>query len=146
MIFKDGGAYDFHATFERMKETLSQAIEVARESGHMTGNQGQMHGVDLSAVHLEQLPAYEDITENAPASPPPLQRPIPISPPRNGQYGPPQQNVMVEPPDREETRSYLNGALQSRQSQPPSEPPPGYEEVQQNSVVHNLEASVHRAQ
>lgn len=86
MTFKDGGAFDFHSSFERVKETLSHAVEIARESGHLSGagagGVGSV-GLDLEAVHLEQLPAYEEATSTttggvgAPATSAP--RPVPTS-------------------------------------------------------------------
>ncbi|MCJ1230853.1 hypothetical protein MMC12_007527, partial [Toensbergia leucococca] len=57
MTFKEGGAFDFYSTYERIKETLSQAFEVARESGQVAGNTNQVPAIDISTVHLEQLPA-----------------------------------------------------------------------------------------
>lgn len=89
MTFKDGGAFDFHSSFQRVKETLSHAVEIARESGHLSGaglgGAGGVGGVgvDLEAVHLEQLPAYEEATSTttggigAPATTAP--RPVPTS-------------------------------------------------------------------
>ncbi|KAJ5138712.1 uncharacterized protein N7515_003560 [Penicillium bovifimosum] len=53
VTFKEGGAFDFHTNFERIKERLEQAVENTSE-----GARGQ-ENVDLSAVHLEDLPAYE---------------------------------------------------------------------------------------
>jgi hypothetical protein len=38
MVFKEGGAFDFHSQFERIKERLQQAVDNARESGLMTGD------------------------------------------------------------------------------------------------------------
>ena len=139
MTFKDGGAFDFHATFERVKETLSQAIDVARESGQ-AGNTGT---VDLSTVHLEQLPAYEEIGEPMPATAPQIQRPIPVSPPRNRRSA--QQQNRSAPEDTDPQLS-VNHGLSNRPFQPPSEPPPGYEEAQQTSVVNNLEANMRGSQ
>lgn len=114
-----------------------QAIEEARESGRMTR---QSQGIDLSAVHLEQLPAYEEIggymsappSQAAPVTPTPLRQ---APPPVNGLVG----------SDERTTDSLSNQPSASEQSfQPPSEPPPGYEEAQQSSVVNNLEESVRR--
>lgn len=71
MTFKDGGAFDFHSSFERVKETLSHAVEIARESGHLSGAgaDGGVGGaaVDMEALHLEQLPAYEEVTSTTAA-------------------------------------------------------------------------------
>lgn len=53
VTFKEGGAFDFHTNFERIRERLEQAVENMGE-----GARG-LRAVDLSAVHLEELPAYE---------------------------------------------------------------------------------------
>lgn len=58
VTFKEGGAFDFHTNFERIRERLEQAVENVND-----GARG-MRGVDLSAVHLDELPAY-----GAPAAP-----------------------------------------------------------------------------
>ena len=137
MTFKDGGAFDFHSSFERIKETLSQALESARESGQVTG-QGQ--GVDLSGVHLDQLPAYEDIGNTAVAQPPNiLQQPVPITS-RNAHQSRPANNAQLQPLD-----APLGGPTSGSHFQPPDEPPPGYEEAQQSSVVDHLEESIRRS-
>jgi hypothetical protein len=67
MEFKDGGAFDFHNTFERLKERLRQTIDVARESGID-------ETVAAGNVITEDLPAYEDSRQHprvpeAPQSP-----------------------------------------------------------------------------
>jgi len=139
MTFKDGGAFDFHSSFERIKENLSQAIEMARESGQVvTGNANQPQ-VDLSQVHLDQLPAYEEIGGRMPAPEPHVVRPTPISPPRSSQ--PSRDNGVLPPPD-----NAPNPKTSTEQFEPPNEPPPGYDEAQQSAVVINLEDSIRRAQ
>ena len=60
LVFKDGGAFDFHTTFETVKERAQQAMEA--------GN---------AEVHLDDLPAYED----AGAPPPPAVPAVPAEPP-----------------------------------------------------------------
>lgn len=127
LTFKDGGAFDFHTTFERVKERLQQAVEVARESGQLVGDGSEMSAgrgggalasVNLDAVHLDELPAYDAAT--APRdmladqhSPPPLE--TVASPQSPGQHS--------------HTESFS----------PPVEPPPGYETVQNQSVADELE-------
>jgi len=44
LVFKDGGAFDFSTTFEHVRERMQQVIE----------NGGG------AAIHLEDLPTYED--------------------------------------------------------------------------------------
>ncbi|KAJ5595333.1 uncharacterized protein N7459_001541 [Penicillium hispanicum] len=110
VTFKEGGAFDFHTNFERIRERLEQAVENTGE-----GVRG-LRAVDLAAVHLEELPAYEGPgnTEQAPASP----------------------NTLAAPPNNQ--RASVVGPE-------PMEPPPGYEEVQQQSVAHELEEQLRRA-
>lgn len=141
LTFKEGGAFDFSSTYEQIKEALSQAAEVARESGTATA------GVEAD---LEQLPAYEEasgagngnmggqgaatqIQRPTPIAPNGVQRPRPAPPAINGVVGladaggvGPGQSSREEPPP------------------PPDEPPPGYEEVQQSSVADQLERSVRK--
>lgn len=110
MTFKEGGAFDFHTNFERIKERLEQAVE-------NTGDSAQgLRSVDLAAVHLEELPAYE-----GPSNP---------SPPADS-------NDALRVPANNQ-RSSLIGAE-------PVEPPPGYEEVQQQSVAQSLEERLREA-
>jgi len=129
LTFKDGGAFDFHSTYERIKERLQQAVEAARESGQLVGDGSE--GADggagpgplaprlLAAVHLDQLPAYEDQSGRPPGA--------------------------EERPCRANAR---DGAVDGGQAlrapretdfAPPNEPPPGYEEVQVDSVADALE-------
>lgn len=127
MEFKEGGAFDFSTTFERLKERLQQAVEVARESGLVTGDGaelgggaggGALAGVNMDQVHLEDLPAYEESsTSRAYPSPPPPPPPAaePYTPPRS-----------ISSP-------------QALSFHPPSDPPPDYEEVQRDSIVEELE-------
>lgn len=135
ITFKDGGAFDFHTRYERVKERLQQAVEVARESGAVRGDGsergrgrggGALDGVNLDSVNLEELPAYEETGAAVPA-PVGAQNGAPIPPPT---VPPPAVNVETLP------------ATSPRQEQqifsPPSEPPPGYEEVQRESVEDEL--------
>lgn len=86
VTFKEGGAFDFHTNFERIRERLEQAVENMGE-----GAQG-LRAVDLSAVHLEELPAYDGLgntnTNTIPSDAPPPQHnrrstmaPEPVEPP-----------------------------------------------------------------
>lgn len=126
MTFKEGGAYDFLATYERIKETLYQVAETARESGRVT---------DLSELDLEPLPAYEEIEQGTPATPN-VQRPTPISPTRISRPYATQNGAAT---------SLTNSRPSTEPFPPPNEPPPGYEETQQSSVTDNLEQSVRQA-
>ena len=123
MTFKEGGAFDFHSTFERVKESLVQAQEVARETGRET---------NLANVG-EQLPAYEEVGEGssprARAEEPQLVAPTPLRPGQStSSAGPPAP-----------TQRRAEEGTSSEQFQAPNEPPPGYEEVQSRSVMDRLE-------
>lgn len=132
MTFKDGGAFDFASTYERIKETIAQAVEVARESGRQQGS-------DLSDINLEQLPAYEEVgaTASAPTAPP-LQQPVPVAPTA---HAPQRDSGIVLSSDDERNPKPPSAAVLEQRYTPPDEPPPGYEEVQQSSIADNLERS-----
>lgn len=131
MTFKEGGAFDFASTYERVKETLSQALEMARENGRPSA-------ADLSEVNLEQLPAYEEATGG-----PALQRPTPISrtaaPPTQ-----PRDSGIAATSDNEQGTT-LSADLSNRHPLP-NEPPPGYEETQQNSIAESLERGIRKGE
>ncbi|KIN04327.1 hypothetical protein OIDMADRAFT_143756 [Oidiodendron maius Zn] len=119
LTFREGGAFDFHSTFEQIKERLYQAYSVARESG-----QGGA-GADLSNVHLEQLPAYEPARE-AEREPeePVILSPIPVRPTdRDGRM-----------PDPEGLADDSDSEAQGPAAPAPSDPPPGYEEAQAQAI------------
>ncbi|KAL5048972.1 hypothetical protein BDW71DRAFT_12171 [Aspergillus fruticulosus] len=107
VTFKEGGAFDFHSQFERIKERLQQAVEISRESGRGAGD------VNMAGVHLEELPAYP---------------------------GPQSYSTENDHSNRAEYRHSI-----SETNDEPQEPPPGYEEVQQQSVANELEERLRRA-
>lgn len=146
MTFKEGGAFDFHSTYERIRESLSQAIELAREGGQMTGNSGPMAGVDLSTVHLDQLPAYEDVGPSRPVQPVRLAQPIPFSPPSGAPPLMRDSGVLLPSDEERNAKSASDQSPSSDHAEVPTEPPPGYDEVQRSSVVDNLEESIRRSQ
>ncbi|PLB35128.1 uncharacterized protein BDW47DRAFT_111001 [Aspergillus candidus] len=112
VTFKEGGAFDFHNRFERIKERLEQAVEVSRESARGSTN------VDMSTVHLEELPAYSAPAGEATGA----RAPAYDAPPSTSQH----------------TR------VASETGPEFMEPPPGYEEVQQQSVANELEERLRR--
>ena len=127
MTFKDGGAFDFHSIYERIKERLQQAVDAARESGQLVGDGseagsgaggGVLSSVNLDSVHLDQLPAYDDGGGRPPSASAP--------PPGGRDEGRLRDSGVGVSPD--------NAAFA-----PPSEPPPGYEETQRESVADELE-------
>ncbi|KAI9837882.1 MAG: hypothetical protein M1838_004725 [Thelocarpon superellum] len=58
LTFNEGGAYDFHQTFVRLRERVGDAIHDARANGEITGD-GPHASLHLNGVHLDDLPAYE---------------------------------------------------------------------------------------
>lgn len=133
MTFKDGGAFDFHSTFERIKERLQQVVQQARETGvissHISQRAGAYSGVNFTNVHLEDLPAYEGpqptTTSAAAVNPPPFS-------------GGGNANVRA-------SESSQTSTLEER-FEPPNEPPPGYEEAQQQGVANDLEDRLRQVQ
>lgn len=111
LTFKEGGAFDFHTNYERIKERLQQAVENSRESSLRT--------VDLSAVDLEDLPAYDG--------------------PRNDTTSTGQSHLNAPPNPYQNTEAPPEAGFE------PLEPPPGYEEVQQQSVANELEERLRRS-
>ncbi|KAL6232566.1 hypothetical protein BDW75DRAFT_18322 [Aspergillus navahoensis] len=107
VTFKEGGAFDFHNQFERIKERLQQAVDISRESGQRAGD------INMTNVHLEELPAYS---------------------------GPQSYSTENDHSNRAESRHST-----SETNDEPQEPPPGYEEVQQQSVANELEERLRRA-
>ena len=133
MTFKEGGAFDFSTTYERLKEQMTQALSVARENGGAPG----FGAGGLPHADLEQLPAYEESGENSAAQPtvasPPTHTPQAAATPREPVVEPPDEpSVKPEPPQEHE--SYP----------PPNEPPPGYEETQAASVSRDMEENIRR--
>lgn len=114
--FREGGAFDFHSTFEQIKERLHHAYTMARESGRQ----------NVVDVDLEQLPAYEPAQEV-----------------ESEDEGP---RILSPIPTRPQARdSGAADALQNRtETSPPNftapdEPPPGYEEAQAQAVGIDLD-------
>ncbi|KAE8144646.1 hypothetical protein BDV25DRAFT_145411 [Aspergillus avenaceus] len=106
VTFKEGGAFDYHNHFERIKERLEQAVENSQESRRGLAD------VDMSTIHLDELPAYS---------------------------GPQHDNS-------NHAQSHPQGSRPDSTSGPePAEPPPGYEEAQQQSVANELEERLRRA-
>lgn len=133
MEFKEGGAFDFASTFDRLKDRLRQAVDVAGMSaadGAETGDGrggGALAGVNLNNVHLEDLPTYEDAPKDAR-----VPDPLPSPPPDRESAG-------TAPASPGENRSSALSSPHQETFEPPNEPPPGYEEVQQSSVADELE-------
>jgi hypothetical protein len=144
MEFKEGGAFDFASTFERLKERLRQAVEVARETGGgggdvEDGSRGVVGGVNMNNVHLEDLPAYEESRQHT-RVPDPLPSPPMDSSAAGGGVGAGGPVIAAPVPSSPQASSPLSSPrTQQEHFEPPSDPPPGYEEVQRGSIVDELE-------
>lgn len=119
LTFREGGAFDFSATFEQIKERLTQAVSLARENGQRVNG---VNGVNFENVHLEQLPAYE-----APEG------------------GVPGVEAVIEPVvgmgmSRDSgVEGIPNGSEEGSKPETPVEPPPGYEEAQAQAVTADFD-------
>jgi WW domain-binding protein 2 len=128
MIFREGGAFDYHTTFERIKEHLHHAIQIARDQGRNIGSVGALSGADLAGVHLEQLPAYEPSQQAPGVEPAEDQVPVsPVHPAGRDNVG----GLRSQPRPEEE--------VSTPPVEPPNEPPPGYEEAQVQAVGIDLD-------
>ena len=119
--FKEGGAPDFHSHFERIKERLQQAVESAQGDESVRPRTGADYtGVNMDAVHLDQLPTYEASAHD---------RTAPM--------------MSTEPEVQVRTTDPAEVPFQSEPVQdpiqPPSEAPPGYEETQQQSMHEEID-------
>lgn len=126
--FKDGGAYDWHTKFCQVKERLAQVMENRGLSGATmaAGAPEAMEG-----VNLDQLPAYEEMGTSVPYTEPPVGRGV-------------SQGVMALPAELpSESPPPLVDVSVNRPSvvttSTPAEPPPGYDEVQRNSISEHLD-------
>ena len=130
MTFKEGGAFDFSSTYERIKEQMTQALDIARESGR-TGGGG------LPAADLEQLPAYE---ENGTSSPLP-----PLAAAQRSSNTPTTSQAPAPDATNATPANESNVNTEAHQDYPPpNEPPPGYEETQASTVASDLEENIRR--
>jgi WW domain-binding protein 2 len=128
MIFREGGAFDYHTIFEQIKERLYHAIQIARDEGRNIGSVGVLGSADLAHVHLEQLPAYEP--QQAPRVEPAEER-DPVSPVHPDGQGRNTAGLRNQPTPEEE--------VSTPPVEPPNEPPPGYEEAQAQAVGIDLD-------
>ena len=130
MTFKEGGAFDFSATYDRIKERMDQTVSLARENGSTAPGMGSG---GLPQADLEQLPAY---TESG-ASPVPAQEAI--QPAASTPQVPASGSETLRPSTEEP-----HVKPEPSQELPPTEPPPGYEETQAATVARDLEDNIRR--
>lgn len=121
--FKDGGAFDWHTQYERVRERLQQALEVQRVDGGGAREGAAMNGVDVSNVNLDELPAYQEEGDGPLIAPTSYVGQPVAAPPTNGVVA--QQNGGGD--ERSTTRAM------------PAEPPPGYEEAQMQGLHGEVE-------
>ncbi|PWW77273.1 hypothetical protein C7212DRAFT_343467 [Tuber magnatum] len=114
LVFKDGGAFDFSTVFERLKERVLNARET---------------GVGAEAVHLDELPTYEDARSGQPSSS------------ATAAAGAPPPFTGVTPAMASELPEITIAQTDANPSTP-SGPPPGYEEAQRESVAEELERQI----
>ncbi|KAF4556582.1 Hypothetical protein D9617_1g084600 [Elsinoe fawcettii] len=133
VTFKDGGAYDFQTRYERVRERVVQAVDMARERGQGLNNEGVEQGrgrgpgvMEGVEVVLEDLPRYEEARQV-----PGAHVPVPAA-------GVQPVGDLAEAAQANGTTSAGNNTgVQSRDEQiftPPDEPPPGYDQVQQEAI------------
>ena len=130
MTFKEGGAFDFSATYDRIKERMDQTVSLARESGSSAPGMGS--GGGLPQADLEQLPAYTEAGAPAQEAVPQPTVSTPQEAPAAAPVLPSTEDPHVKPEPAQE--QYL----------PPTEPPPGYEETQAATVARDLEENIRR--
>ncbi len=133
MEFKDGGSFDFHTAFVRLKELATQQAEVEAMRASETGD--LLSDMSMPAVNLEQLPAYEESATRSGAA---------TEPPYSDDARSPVAAGSAFSPGVSPGAAGGVGAAQASAAGPPAEPPPGYEEVQRESVAYELERSLRR--
>ena len=139
LVFKDGGAFDFQTTYERVREHVLNAIDMAQESGRNVRDA-------MGDVGGEELPAYEETCTHAAANV--LNGTSSGGVARNqastaglGRSHLLNGNGFVVPPSGPHPR-LVNQHAQSMAV--PNEDPPGYEDAQQAGIANSLEESVRR--
>jgi len=141
LTFKDGGAYDFQSRYERVRERLQQAVEVARASGVVQGDGADtgrgaggsaLDGVNMGSVHLEELPRYEESSAMRQVEVPAVM----ASTQQGAVQAESSQEVGGDGPahdiDERPVRRRASDAEVAFQS--PSDPPPSYENVQREVI------------
>lgn len=141
LTFKDGGAYDFHTTYERLRERLQQVADVSRMDGTASGSSaGAMNGVNMANVNLEELPAYTEESDG-PLIPPTAAAAAIAQAQAQAQQ---QRSTAVT----QQTRDSGVGVEEHDRPQPkptdnafspPDEPPPGYEETQMSGLQDEMD-------
>jgi len=127
MTFREGGAYDYHTTFEQIKERLHHAVQLARDQGQNVNSTSVLNTSDLSRIDLEQLPAYEPPPEALNSQP-------------THQQGPPSpDHTIARDSGVSGVRPESSPKEEGEVFTPPNEPPPGYEEAYVQAVDIDLD-------
>ena len=138
MTFKEGGAFDFHTHYERIRERLQQAVEVARVDGDAAGgSRTAMNGIDMANVNLDDLPAYQEQSDG------PLLPPTATAMGLAGPHGHPGLRQRNAGADDDRYRAQPKSSEQN--FNPPSEPPPGYDETQLAGLQDGTDHRFHPA-
>ena len=132
--FKEGGAFDFQAQYERIRERLQQAVENSRmdgDAGAARGPGGAANGVgvNMENVNLDELPAYQEQGDG------------PLIPPTASAVMAAQESVR-------RSSGGVSGSVGGEQRQEvvtPVEPPPGYEEAQMATLQDEAQWRQERA-
>lgn len=135
LVFKDGGAFNFHATYERVREQVVHAVDVARESGRDVRDA-------IGDVAGEELPAYEGPGAGSGfgASDAMIDVGVPI-----GEQSHILDDDILPPPGAPPGHPEAAAANGQRGAiAPPNEDPPGYEDVQRSGVADSLEEGLRR--
>lgn len=134
LTFKDGGAFDFHTKYERLRERLQQVAETTRLGGEGSSSAGvAMNVANAANVNLEDLPAYQEESDG------PLIAPTAAAAIVVSQHSSPvlqqQRDSGVSVDDDRPQPKPTDNAFS-----PPDEPPPGYEETQMAGLQNELDA------
>lgn len=136
--FKEGGAPDFQGKFEAIKERLQQVVEQAREVN-------TSRNVDMTNVHLDQLPSYQDSGHDRRASDDRQETSIendepPI--PLNATADQVRAMAAAAAQQRQQEQIRRGSREEVEAQETPSDAPPGYEEAQHQIVQTELDSRI----
>jgi len=146
LTFRDGGAFDFGQIFERLNDRIRQVVDTATENGEDPARVSAVGSSRLADIHLEELPAYEEhsrgivqtVTQTRPAELPTVSNRQSVNDVPN--------DSGVEVESDEDPKIAAPEPRTEDSLTAPSEPPPGYEEVQRQSVAEHLEERLRQAE
>lgn len=138
--FKEGGAPDFQGKFEAIKERLREVVDVARATNQSTG---PTPIVDMSRVHLDELPRYEDSGHDRIAPDREPER-AEATVPNNATAEQVRAMAATAATQRQEESIRRQSREEEMARETPSDAPPGYEEAQNRVVADALEERLER--